>query len=123
MTGIENRRNRILLVSLLLVFIMAFTPGDGQIAGAYLDKVAHFTAFFFLSLNCCYKYQSDKSKMAILLGVVVLGFVTEIVQQYIPGRNMDIYDALADTLGTVAAYFSYEYKKNRIDLLLQKIGA
>lgn len=39
------------------------------------------------------------------IGIV---FLTEFLQQFIPGRGMDIYDAIADTFGVAAAYYFYK---------------
>ena len=42
------RRNRLLGLSLIIVLVATLMPGNGKIAGNYLDKVAHFLIFAFL---------------------------------------------------------------------------
>ena len=54
---------------------------------------------------------------------MVGGVGTEIAQQFIPGRGMDIYYALADLLGVVGAYYAYQRSKDFIDRTLIKLGA
>jgi len=98
------------IISLLFVLIATLTPGNGKIAGNYLDKVAHFLMFGFLAYQSL-KAIIDKTKIPeVLLTCILLGLLTEVLQQFIPGRGMDIYDGIADTLGVAIAYFAY--KKN-----------
>lgn len=98
-------RNTKIYLALLLVLVVTLAPGNGKIAGNYLDKVAHFALFFLLSWSICRVYPNDTRLTGMLLWTVVLGFLTEFIQQYIPGRNLDFYDGLADTLGVLAAYY------------------
>ena len=96
------------LGSLLIVLIATLTPGNGKIAGNHLDKVAHFLMFAFLAYQSL-KSVIDKEKIPdTLLACILLGLLTEVLQQFIPGRGMDIYDGIADTLGVVAAYYIYK---------------
>ena len=117
------RRNRILIPSLLLVLIATLMPGDGKIAGNYLDKVAHFLLFAFLTINILYKYENSFKLIDYLLFCVLLGFATEFAQQFIPGRGLDFYDAVADTLGIVVAFFVYKKARFGIGTVLRVAGA
>ena len=111
-----------LLLSISLLLIAIFMPGNGKIAGNYLDKVAHFLLFFFAALNLLHSL-IDKGKITeLLLGFILLGLLTEVIQQFIPGRNMDLYDGVADTLGIVASYFIYKNDRNRVVAILEKFG-
>ncbi|MDA3927962.1 MAG: VanZ family protein [Prolixibacteraceae bacterium] len=117
------RRNRLFIVSLTIVLIVTLVPGDGKIAGNYIDKVVHFIVFLLLSINIAYKFQNSEALMRALFAAIILGYLTEIAQQFIPGRNMDIYDGLADTLGIIAGYFIYQRKGKRIDKAMLKLRA
>ena len=117
------RRNRILIPSLLLVLIATLMPGDGKIAGNHLDKVAHLLLFSFLTMNILYKYENSSKLIDYLLFCVLLGFATEFAQQFIPGRGLDFYDALADTVGIVVAYLVYKNAKYGIGAILRAVGA
>ncbi len=117
------RRNRLLIVSLFIVLLVTLFPGNGKIAENQLDKVIHFIIFFFLSLNISYKY-FDTKKLFILLGLgILLGWLTEIIQQYIPGRNYDNYDIVADSLGIIFGYLLYTVNPKFLDRILIKLGA
>ena len=106
----QIRKNWLLFSSLLLVLIVTLMPGDGKVAGNYLDKVVHFSVFLFLSISICNKYIKTKKLVEILFFAIMLGFITEVLQQFIPGRNTDIYDAIADTLGVIVGYYFYRKK-------------
>ncbi len=100
------------IFSLFIVLIATLTPGNGKIAGNYLDKVAHFLMFAFLAYQSLKAVVDTKNIPDLLLGCILLGFLTEFLQQFIPGRNMDIYDGIADTLGIACAYYFYKSTKN-----------
>lgn len=102
---------------------MTLTPGNGKIVGNYLDKIAHFIIFFFLAINISFKYWKNEKLIEAMFFGIILGFATEVIQQFIPGRNMDIYDAIADTLGIIVGYYTYRSKSIAFDKILLKFGA
>jgi len=115
------KRNRCLIPSLVLLLVATLSPSDGKIAGEYLDKVVHFSIFFFLSWNLIYKWE-DRF-FPYLFGAVLLGVFTEFAQQYIPGRNRELVDVLADTLGVIVAYACYRFFPTKMDHWLKRMGA
>lgn len=123
MDEVQIRRNRWLVVSILLILIVTLTPGNGKILGNYLDKVVHFVVFFFLSINICFKFQKNEKLIEVMFWGILFGLLTEVIQQFIPGRNMDHYDGIADSLGIIIGYYIYRMNANRIDRLLLKLGA
>ena len=104
---IKINKNHFLLLNILLILIVTLTPGNGKIAGNYLDKLVHFSIFLALGFNICKKYKNQKKLIEGLLWAIIFGFLTEVTQQIIPGRNMELYDGLADTLGVVSGYYLY----------------
>jgi len=74
--------------------------------------------FFFLAINICYKYYQSERLLEALFSGIVLGALTEVLQQYIPGRNMDLNDGIADTLGVVIGYYVYKSNRSRVDVLI-----
>ena len=94
-----------LYLSIVVVLVVTFTPGNGKIAGNYLDKIVHFTIFFFLAYAILQYYVKATEQIEYLLWAMIGGIGTEILQQFIPGRNMDVYDVLADNLGVVCDYY------------------
>lgn len=97
----------LLWFSLLLTLFLTLLPTNGSVAGNYLDKLVHFLLFAFLAFRVEHKFHQHQLRIFWLLSCVLLGFLTEFLQQFIPGRNMDFYDALADTLGVCAAHLFF----------------
>ncbi|MFK7980576.1 MAG: VanZ family protein [Saprospiraceae bacterium] len=79
-------------------------------AGNYLDKVAHFLLFAFLTYQALKALIRKEKNTEIIIWAIFLGFLTEYLQQFIPGRNMDFYDALADSIGVFCAFYLYKYQ-------------
>ena len=103
----------IFILSILIVLIATLTPGNGKIAGNYLDKVAHFGIFAFMTFYSLKAVSNKKYIPEVLIVCVFLGFLTEILQQFIPGRNLDFYDALADIIGVASALFYYNWTQRQ----------
>ena len=106
----KRRKNAFLLFSILVVLVVTLVPGNGKVAGNQLDKLVHWGIFFLLGMSILYRYNKDKKLTTFLLLAVLGGLFTEVAQQYIPGRGMDIYDGIADTIGIITAYFVYPQK-------------
>lgn len=126
MNEIAIRRNRLLIPCLILVLVLTLKPSSGNSMNfsiPHLDKIAHFGMFFLLGINVLYKYEHNKKLLEYLLLCIVLGFNTEILQDFIPGRSLDFYDALADTLGVIIAYYIYKIMAIFIQKTLKKLGA
>jgi VanZ family protein len=64
------------------------------------DKALHFTAYFGLALMTTIAVRADRRALWWALGLTALGGALEIIQG-LTGRDCDIYDELANTLGVV----------------------
>ena len=64
------------------------------------DKALHFTAYFGLCLMTTIAARAERRALWWALGLVLLGGLLEIVQG-MTGRDADIYDELANTLGVL----------------------
>jgi VanZ family protein len=67
----------------------------------FWDKAIHFTAYFILSALCVAALRAQKKALLAMLALVAMGGALEIVQGMI-GRDMSIYDELANTLGVIS---------------------
>ncbi len=105
----QVRRNRLIVLSIILILIATLTPGKGTAKFEIhnFDKLVHFSIFMFLSINLCYKYINSKKLTGLLIWSIFFGLFTELAQNYIPGRDMSLYDGMADTLGVIAGYYVY----------------
>jgi len=102
------------------IFVMSAHPAPQHIPNVpNLDKLLHFTAYailgilFYRALNTL----PLKHHIRLLIGVSVLlacvyGISDEIHQAFVPHRDSDIMDVLADGLGSVFGVMTY-YILNR----------
>jgi VanZ family protein len=92
-----------LIVPALFVVIygeLAHNPLLGRLEFHIWDKLLHFTAYFGLSLMATIAVRADRRMLWWALGLVALGGTLEIVQG-MTGRDCDIYDELANTIGVL----------------------
>jgi len=100
----------LLILYVAMIFFVSTRP-DLQSPGPDFelkDKIAHFVEFFVLGLllfGSMGRTVSSSRFAAILflfaVGASVAG-LDELLQSYVPGRNMDIFDWLADAAGVGA---------------------
>lgn len=121
----QLRRNRLFQASIVVILILMLTPkaSSGVHPMTYLDKVVHFGLFLILSINACYKYQNYERRTEAIIWMIFFGLMTEVIQQFIPGRDMDIYDGIADTLGVISGYYIYKMNQLTLDKVIIKLGA
>jgi len=75
----------------------------------FADKIVHFFLYFFLILLWLKALNLSRKKQLYLLGGIILwGIIIEFIQEYyIPSRNGDIFDALANTSGAFTGLILY----------------
>jgi VanZ family protein len=76
-------------------------PGD--IGLNVWDKALHFTAYFVLASLATLALRSGRKVLLAVLALVAMGGALEIIQGFI-GRDADIMDELANTLGACGGY-------------------
>ena len=65
------------------------------------DKALHFTAYFGLALMATIAVRGRRRAIWYALGLIALGGILEILQG-LTGRDADIWDEVANTLGVLA---------------------
>lgn len=65
------------------------------------DKWVHGGLFAVLGLLGALAWRGMRARPALLLGLVVLGALTEWLQAYVPGRSMSAADWVADSAGAL----------------------
>jgi VanZ family protein len=112
------KENRFSILSVLLMSGIFFLSGfkiSNQAQKIWMfDKVVHFNIFGVLSIFLIKAIQERKPeyslKKSIVIAVIIstfFGLTDEIHQYYVPYRNCDVYDLLADFLGSL--FFSYAF--------------
>ncbi len=81
-----------------------------------MDKALHFGGyaplgiFFFRTFSSLPMAISTRRAMVIgMIASVLYGISDEIHQHYVPSRNADVFDGVADGLGSIFGIFLYEY--------------
>lgn len=89
----------LILVVLLALLLGPATSVESDAPG--IDKVAHFFAFGFVLWSFGVLFPK-LSRVQLAIGAVLFGALTEILQGMV-GRDADIIDLMADSLGIATA--------------------
>jgi len=107
----------ILVIYVLLITIASLANvGDlPSMGSSFDDKILHFLAYFVFGL-IVYNYFEELNLKHVLLvsaiSVIFYGIIIEILQQVMTSyRTLDMYDALANTLGVVFATIIIRFKE------------
>jgi VanZ family protein len=100
-----------------MLFTATSLPVENLPSVAVGDKLKHFTAFFglsvLLSLTLLYQKKVLLFKKYFLVAALIIssiyGLLDEIHQSFIPGRNNEFLDWVADSLGAAAGVFTVYY--------------
>lgn len=110
-----------LIVYCLLIYIQSDYPSPEKLPSfKFMDKVLHFVAYGVMGILFYRAYQTLRIKnhrqILILLSVVsasLYGISDEIHQHFIPYRNADILDVIADILGAICCVYLYRLRASR----------
>jgi hypothetical protein len=105
----------------IIMCILFFLPGSALpkekwLEGIYFDKWVHVGLFAILVFlwRSAFDWDYANYNLIILLSAVLYGFAVEIIQLYwISNRSFDLFDLLADTIGSIVGLlvFLRVYKK------------
>jgi len=94
----------------LLILILTLTPGEYVPSYSLFsyDKLGHagifcIQAVLLIATFTIYGRNSTSSIISGMVISIVYGFIIEGIQGLIPGRSMDMYDALANIAGSFFA--------------------
>jgi len=102
-------RKLIIWFYVLYVFIVTYfslTPIEHKISESIWDKAAHFTAYLFLVM-IVKKVHLRFNYLTCLVICCSYSFIIEFIQYFIPNRQFDILDMLANVLGAVLGAILY----------------
>jgi VanZ family protein len=118
---LEKRKLYLVYIPLVLYWIFLFTatslPASNLPSVNVSDKLKHFGAFFglsvLLSLTLLYQSKVLLFKNYFLVASLIIsslyGLLDEIHQSFVPGRNSEFLDWVADSLGAAAGVFIVHY--------------
>lgn len=111
----------LIIVTVLLLMPGDDVPNENWLSVIYFDKWVHAGLFggltFFFSLPLIYNSKSTK-KLLIIIAILsfVYGVLMEFAQRYIAiDRDFDLYDMLADGIGSLIAFWLMLYLKRKFE--------
>ena len=101
----------------LLIYIQSSYPSPEEVPQLpYIDKVLHFAAYALLSALFLRAFKTlpikDNIRLITILAITLsslYGISDEIHQYYVPYRDADIMDALADIIGSIFGVYIYNF--------------
>ncbi|OQY47902.1 MAG: hypothetical protein B6240_05255 [Desulfobacteraceae bacterium 4572_87] len=96
------------LCGLLAMIFASLVPGGGlseMETGFGIDKVARVITFLLLSCYPVAFFPSIRMGLIISTFIAPLGFLLEIFQKYVPGRNFSPEDMIANNIGAIIGIF------------------
>jgi VanZ family protein len=105
-----------LILYCLFIYIQSANPSPEQIPSfPFVDKVLHFLAYGIMGILFYRAYQTLRIKnniqMLMLLSVVsasLYGISDEIHQSFVPFREAEVADVIADMLGAASGVLLYQ---------------
>ena len=90
----------LLFVLIGVVCYLALTPAPPKNLSLGWDKANHAAAFAALTLSACFGFPGSRRGVGtMLIALLAFGGLIEILQAYVPGRDSDWADLLADAVG------------------------
>lgn len=113
LTKIRIFRLRLAVAVLALYWLVIFAgthlPAADLVDVSVNDKIKHFAAFFGLTLLWCYVTNGPIIGRILVIGPLVMLYAAldEWTQGFVPGRQPDVWDFLADLAGMATAMTLY----------------
>ncbi len=102
----------IFYITAFAVFILAIVNNDHiPINSIYADKIKHISAFFTLSLLLNKASSTLAHRFRNIIALLLFGLLIEVIQYFIPTRDSDWMDVLADFVGIMFFQVSYSIIK------------
>ena len=107
------------LLYCLLIFIQSSYPSPENIPSLpYIDKVIHFAVYAILGILFFRAFRTQQFKeninMVIMLSILsssLYGMSDEVHQYFVPHRDADIMDFLADVAGSICGVYVIKFIK------------
>lgn len=110
------------LLYCLLIFIQSSYPSPENIPSLpYIDKVIHFAVYAILGILFFMAFRTQRFKeninMVIILSILsssLYGMSDEVHQYFVPHRDADLMDFLADVAGSICGVYVIKYISYRL---------
>ena len=92
----------VLILTLSMSLVFSLSPAQTSDNLFVNDKLAHYFGYFVLMLLLDFTYLSGRYLIFKICVIVSYSIVIEVAQNSIPGREMSLYDGLANVLGVLS---------------------
>ena len=107
----KNLKIAIWLVLLFSVVLSILVPKSILSSNFNIDKIAHFTSYFFLTYFAIKTFNTKKSRNKIILLLIILAIVLEYFQIYIPHREFSYQDMAMNLFGVLGGIILFKIIK------------
>jgi VanZ family protein len=83
-----------------IVAVASLYPG-GDEGIEHLDKVVHLLVYYIFAVFGYRMLANKQYYLYLCLGIIIYSGLIELGQSYIPGREMSVFDLLANIVGVV----------------------
>ena len=105
-----------ILIYCLLIFAQSSYPSPESVPDwPYLDKLLHIAAYAFMGALFFRAFRTlrikNQLKLVMILSILfasLYGISDELHQYFVPFRNADLMDVLADILGSIFGVYVYQ---------------
>ena len=98
------------LLALIIIFWFACIPAPPELMSSFNDKITHFLVFFFLGISAFFLWPNKKGERQVLFFLAFYGAFIEVVQYYVPGRTLSLFDWIMDIAGLIVAFGLIKFK-------------
>ena len=88
----------------LLVIFVSLVPQHAGAGIGILDKVIHVSLYFVMGVLAYIAFNTLRKRIVIFIFMLLLGSLLELIQRFIPGRDMSLNDALANAAGLALSF-------------------
>ena len=87
---------------LAAIAFLSLVPGQARPHTGAPGELEHFIAYMGTGLFIAARYRSFQQRLNFWALVAALSFLLELIQNLVPGRDPDLFDALASSSGLTA---------------------
>lgn len=95
------------------IILVSLIPGEifPSSSVSHMDKVGHFFAYTGLGFLIGLTFPGRNGRLFVALGVIILGFLLEWGQSFVPGRDMSLADGIVNTCGIIFGLLLQKYAR------------
>ena len=114
------KKHLVFSVYVLGVIFVSLLPGGGG-SFWHLDKIGHYLAYLGMAVLAFLTFKAGTPQILALLFAVVLGAALEWCQSFLPGRDMSLWDGIANTLGVISGVVLFHFRGQYITRYADRI--